>query len=147
MKNQKKIKENLSYFCPYSFEFINHLIGLLGYSQNKYDEINTREKVFEVLTELFNLNIIYVFSWFDKPELEEKKMNVSEILKEIDKAWFFGAKYPDFYSMIMFGYSKWYVDALTELGFDNTVNWKIFVQENIGDIKEWAKEKQPKEER
>lgn len=137
-------EENIGLLSPYSFEFVNHLIGQLGYSQDQYDDTNVKEEVLKVLKLLFELKILRVFDWMNNPELNNKIMSAEDTIKHIDDKWFVGIKYPDFYDIVMIGTQDWYINNLELLGMSHTTNWNTFVKEKIGNLELWIENNRPK---
>src|SRR5690606_40910780 len=125
-------------------ELLPEIIGLLGYGNYQYDDKKTRDDVLSTLKILLELDVIYIFKWFNNPELNEKTMSIDEILSTIDRLWFKGAEYPDIYGIVMFGPQKWYIDNLRKMGLSDTTDWKWFVNNKIGDLEKWIKTNAPK---
>jgi hypothetical protein len=144
IKNEIFNKEFRGLLCPYSFEFLNNLLGLLNYSYNRYDDDKTREEILSILRVLFELRVLYVYKWFAKPELDKINLTIDETLEHIDKIWFKGAKYPDFYGMLIFGNKDWYVEKLKEKGLTETIDWEWFLDNQIPDLEKWIEENRPK---
>ncbi len=100
--------------------------------------------ILNILKFLLELKVIYVFNWGNAQPPNIQDFSNEDVINHIDKNWIIGAKYPDFYSMAMFGSTKWYVDKLEELGMTHTTNWESFVSEKIGDLEKWIEENKPK---
>ena len=137
--------KNVNLFCPGANEFLYDYIYLLGYTDNASNDWKARHIVLSVLKHLLELDIIYIYSWYNQPELKGKRMTIDEIIKKIDNLWFENAIFPDFYNMVMFGSKKWYIEALRKLGMTHTTNWEAFVKETIGDLEQWIEENRPKD--
>jgi len=57
-----------------------------------------------------------------------------------------GADFSDFNSMPMFKHKDWYLNALKEKGLTHTTNWECFVENEIGDFKQWIMKNKPRRE-
>ena len=143
-KNELFKKENIGLTCPETFEFLSEMIGILGYSI--YDSEEVRKEVFETLKILFELDILKIYKWYSRPELNNQQLTIEETLNHIDRIWFKKAEYPDFYNMMMFSGSDWYVKKTKSLGLTMTTNWEWFVENKIrdGDLEKWIEENRPK---
>lgn len=138
-------EKNLDLVCPNPFEFLTELLSLLGYSNKEYNLKTTREDVLETLKLLFELQVLDVHTWYAKPQLNNLDLSIIEKLNHINEIWFKGAKYPDFYNMMIFVSPDWYINQTKELGLTMTTNWKTFVKENIGDLEQWIEKNKPNE--
>lgn len=49
----------------------------------------------------------------------------------------------DFYTIACFETKGWYVNKMRDLGMSPTRNWKMFVEEEIGDLEKWIMENRP----
>ena len=136
--------KNINLFSPYSNELLYDYIYSLEYTDEASKDWKARHVVLSVLKTLFELDVIYVYKWYNQPELKNKKLTINETIIKIDDIWFENAIYPDFYNMVMFGSQKWYVDALEKIGMTHTTNWENFVKEKIGDLEQWIERNRPK---
>ena len=137
-------KEYIGLLCPHSFEFLNHLIGQLGYSQEQYDNLKVKQNVLNVIKLLFDLGILTVHDWVNNKDLNNENLTSVDIINKIDDLWVKGIKYPDFYNIILFGTSGWYVKKLENLGMTPTTNWETFVKDKIGNLEKWIEDNRPK---
>ncbi len=135
--------KNINLFCPNVNEFLYNFIYLIEYSDEASNDWKSRHVVLSVIEILLNFEVIYVYDWIAKPKLKNKKLDNKSIIKEIDEIWFKGAKYSDYYNMVMFGSTRWYVDSLAKLGMTNTTNWEYFVKNKIGDLEKWIEDNKP----
>lgn len=140
--------KNLNLLAPCSNEYLFNYIYLLGYTdedlRNSQNYNNIKYEVIEVLKQLFIIEVIEVQNWCNNSELNNKYLTIEDTIKNIDKIWFEGATFPDFYQMVLFGTPKWYTDKLWELGITHTTNWENFVSDKIGDLKQWIEDNKPK---
>lgn len=135
------------FYIPHSIELLFDFFSKLGIDINREHTKRDKKKVLKVIDALLKQKIIHVYS-IDKEfddSLKRFEITNKEILKRIDEMWFEGAKFPDFYNMVWFGYEKWYIDALNDLGMPNFENWESFVKQKIGDLEQWIEENKPKE--
>lgn len=143
----KKLFKNIDLFCPGTNEFIFDFIYGLGYSDKDLQRLEDRNKIKKevllVIKFLLEIDVIKVKTWLNKTESKEVNDFVNQSIEEINKVWFVNASYPDFYNMVLFGPSDWYYDALKNIGFTETTDWKVFVREKIGDLENWIEEKRP----
>ncbi len=137
-------KENINLLCPYSFEFLNHLIGQLGYNQESYDDLNVKQNVLNTLNYIFDLEILEVYDWINNPQLKNQDMSYKEIVSAIDDLWVKGIEYPDFYGIVLFGPKGWYVKKLEKMGMTHTTDWQNFIEDKIGDLEKWIEKNKPK---
>lgn len=144
----KNLYDNINLFCPGTNEFIFDFIYQLGYSDKDLKKLKGRKKikkeVLEVLQYLIELDILSVKLWLHKPELNKKRISTNQTINEIDKVWFINARYPDFYNMVLFGVPDWYYKSLKKNGFSETMDWKTFVEEKIGNLEQWIENNKPK---
>ena len=146
MTRKEIFKEvNVNLFSPCSNEFLFDFIYLLGYTDKEINDKKIKEDVLSTLEILFNLKIIFIYKWFKESELNDRDLSIGETIAHINRIWFKGATYPDFYNMVMFGSQKWYVDKLWDMGMSHTTNWKWFVENKIGNLEKWIEENRPKE--
>jgi len=139
--------KNSGILCPHAFEFVSFLLGFLGFSEEEYDTPEARNEVLTTLHLLLELDVLAVQTWFAKPELDEKSLSVDEMIKFIDEIWFRGARFPDFYDMVLFTSTDWYEQKLRELGLTYTTDWHFFLDNVIGDLEKWIKENRPKKDK
>ncbi len=138
-------KTNILLYEPYDgvemiyriLENINHL---------EYTTKNARRDGLRVINKLFELELIEVFHWGSyENELRGKKLSIFEKMMYLQELWFIGADFGDLASMPMFKYKDWYVKNLENLGLTHYTDWKVFVEEKIGDIEKWIEKNRPKE--
>ncbi|RXG31858.1 hypothetical protein [Leeuwenhoekiella marinoflava] len=144
--NRKELFQphNMNLLCPHSFEYLHELLGMLGYSSKQYHLQEAREKVFDTLEILFDLEILNIYDWVKKPDLNNKKIPVKKILQEIDTLWDINSEFDHFYDFLIFGNENWYVEQLIKLGLTHTTNWLLFVKYEIGDLENWIEENRPR---
>ena len=138
-------KTNILLYEPYDgvemiyriLENINHL---------ECTTKNARRDGLRVINKLFELELIEVFHWGSyENELRGKKLSIFEKMMYLQELWFIGADFGDLASMPMFKYKDWYVKNLENLGLTHYTDWKVFVEEKIGDIEKWIEKNRPKE--
>jgi len=141
----------LIFFCydNDSVEFLYNFLQELGYDFNKPISNIVKKEVLNIIKELMKLDVIYVFHWGkDNIQMRNKTLSIQETLNYINKSWYENTKYPDYYDMVMFGYKKWYIEKLKDVGYiPNKTNWSEFVKENIGDLEKWIEENKPEDAR
>ncbi len=133
--------QRVGVFCPNINEFLFDFIYNLGYSDSDFLRPDVKIEVLEVIELLLSLDLIYVYKWYN--EIEEKNPSLKGTLEKINRIWFEGATYPDFYNMVIFGSTEWYVQKLENLGMTQTSDWQIFVANEIGDLQSWIYENKP----
>lgn len=144
IKKQDLFKnEYLGLLDPYSFEFLNHLIGLLGFSKTEYNDLKVKRNVLNVLKYMFELDIIQIKSWMNNSFKDDFNMSIEETLNKIDSLWQRNMDFPDFYTIAYFETKEWYVNKIEDLGMTQTTDWKTFVKENIGNLEEWIEINRP----
>lgn len=136
-------KEKIGLFCPGSFEFINHLIGQLGYSQDDYDNENVKESILKFLEFLFELDIIKIYSLEYGYKPNQGSLSKKEALDYINLKWKKNFEYQDFYNLVLIGPQDWYIQKLEALGMTPTTNWITFVEEKIVNLEQWIEENKP----
>ncbi|WP_067032132.1 hypothetical protein [Allomuricauda sp. CP2A] len=138
-------KENLNLFAPNDgVEFIYSILQNLGYRD--FTTKRARSHGLAVIKQLFELDLIEVFSWGENKKLFDNIiLTKNQTLALIDNIWFIGADFSDFISMPMFKHKEWYIEALKKEGLNSTTNWKTFVKEKIGDLEQWIEKNRPKE--
>tara|TARA_R110000868_G_scaffold353024_2_gene614258 strand:- start:21 stop:461 length:441 start_codon:yes stop_codon:yes gene_type:complete len=143
----REVFKNIDLFCPGSNEFLNHFIYTLGYSDIELEspkmEDKIKKEVLITVKHLIELGVLNIKSWYNRPEMSKKEITIDEVMKELDKVWFLGARYPDFYNMVVFGVPKWYDKALKDEGFTINTDWKTFVNLKIGDLEKWIEKNNP----
>jgi hypothetical protein len=129
---------------PETFEFLNLLIGQLGYNREDYNDPEVKKEVLNLIKIILDLDIITVHKWMDDLTLLSEHMTTDEIVKKIDRLWMKSIEYPDFYKIALFGPKDWYKNKLEKMGFTPTTNWKTFVATKIGDLEKWIEYNRPK---
>lgn len=143
-KNELFSSDKIDLLCPQSNELLLDFVYLLGYDDMDLQNQNVKEDTLFVIEQLLEIDILYVHKWYENPKLDNTKLSVKETLDHLDKIWFKGAKYPDFFNMVIFGSKDWYVKKLQSLGMNHTTNWKWFVKNKIGNLEKWIEENRPK---
>ncbi|MFS4456718.1 hypothetical protein [Maribacter sp. 2304DJ31-5] len=138
-------KSDMDLFHPEGIEFISTILFGLGYTYENLSTKQARDGGLEVIELLFDLELIEVFHWGNYNEkLNGTELSKKQILNYIEELWFEGTDVPDFYGMPMFKYKNWYINALKKEGFQfRGMDWKTFVNENIGDLEKWIEENRP----
>ncbi|MDG1571953.1 hypothetical protein OZ410_06465 [Robiginitalea sp. M366] len=140
---------NIDLFCPGTIEFIFDIIYQLGYTDEDLNspskETIVKKDVLKSIKDLMELNVLSVKSWYEKSEFSKENPEIDEIINRIDGIWFKGAKYPDFFNMVLFDVPDWYINTLKDLGMSDTTNWKNFVETHIGDLEQWIKKNKPRD--
>ena len=123
-------------------EFIYSILqnsGITDFASSK-----SRVKGLEIISTLFSMELIEVFHWGEEHEvLKNKNLSKAETLDYIEKVWFVGADFPDFYAMPMFNFKDWYVQNLEKMGLDHYTDWEWFVRNKIGNLEKWIEENRP----
>lgn len=142
MNSELFIDKNIELFMPDGVEYIYNILNNIGWRD--YRSAKAKKEGMEVIKKLFELDLIEVFSFgrFNK-QLKNANLSVDGIMERIDNVWFVGADFSDFIGMPMFKYKDWYLSALNEAGFNDTLEWREFVNEKIGDLQSWIEEKRP----
>lgn len=138
-------KKFINTLSPYYLEYLWDLISVLGFKNSEVNEESTKKSVLKAIQIMLNLKVLKISNWIKEPELNKKRLSINETLENIDRIWFKGANYQDFYDMIMFENQKWYIESLEKAGMNPTTNWKKFVKENIGNLEKWINENKPKD--
>lgn len=60
-------KDYVNLFSPYSNEFLYDYICLLGFTDKSSNDLKARDKVLSVLEQLFKLDVIYIYRWYNNP--------------------------------------------------------------------------------
>ncbi|NJB38200.1 hypothetical protein [Croceivirga sp. JEA036] len=137
-------KKYLDLLAPNGVEYIWGVYMHLGIKDNESSKPNNKRIILDTIKSLLNYSILQVGEWYQRPELNSKKLTVKEIVKNLDEIWNEKATYPDFYDMVYFTTPEWYVNKTKKLGLTMTTDWKTFVKEEIGDLEKWIEENRPK---
>lgn len=140
MKNSDLFTDsNIDLFMPDGVEYIYNVLQNIGWDE--YTSVEAREEGLQVLSRLFEMDLIEVFSFGNyQKKLKNRRLSNNEIINHLRKVWFVGADFNDFLGMPMFKYKDWYLNALKEEGFSDKTDWRRFVDECIGDLEQWIKE-------
>lgn len=136
-------KKYLDLLAPNGIEYIWGVYMHLGISDSEASKPKNKKLVLNVIESLMNYSIIYVKEWYQKLELNSKRLTIEETIHYLDEIWNEKAEYPDFYNMVYFASPDWYIDKTRELGLNMTTDWKTFVNEKIGDLEKWIQENRP----
>lgn len=141
-------EKNIDLFHPEGVEYLYSILQNIGFTEFKSKEART--KGLDIIKNLFGLGLVEIFHWGNQHKvLEGKDLSNKEIMEEIEKIWFVGSDFSDFFGMPMLKYRDWYIEALRDNGFQmRGVNWKTFVSEKIGDmadLRNWIEQNRPKE--
>lgn len=141
MKEVNLFNENyIDLLCPYYVEYLWSITSKL----EENNETNIREKTLEIISQLLDLQIVYVGDeWLDPTTLKKWELSNEAIIDRIKKKWFIGAQFPDLYEIAAFGYKEWYINSLAKADFQKAKNWKTFVSTNIGDLESWIQFNRP----
>lgn len=136
-------EKNIELFSPEGVEFIYNILDSVGITDFK--SLEAKNIGLTIIKKLFGLGLIEVYHWGTYHEdLNGQELSLKQIIALIEKVWFVGADYPDFFGMPMFKYKDWYLKALEKEGLTITTNWKTFVKEEIGDLEQWIEKNRPK---
>ena len=126
-------------------ETFDRIMFSLGYT---YDNISTneaRESALHAIKQMLNYDLIRIHHWGeDNNYFKTQNLSNREILLVLRAKWKMGLDIPDFYGLVIFNLSDWYIIALEEEGMTHTTDWRLFVENKIGDLKQWIEEKRPK---
>ena len=147
MKNEENIfhLKNIDLFMPNDgVEYIYSILQNLGY--HDFTTRIAREHGLNTIRQLFELDLIEVFSWGKHQNLfSNLDFTAQQKMKLIENIWFVGADFSDFVEMVMFKHKDWYLKELVNEGLQTTgVNWKTFVDDRIGDLENWINQNRPK---
>lgn len=132
----------LKFYCPNYIEFLFDFFGDHNIkTDNRYNHVE-KEKVLNDIFELLNDKIIYV-SKIQNKDFDRLNFSNDEIINKIDSLWSEKTKFQEFYDMILFGYEKWYINKLKDLGIEDSIDWERFVNDKIGDLEKWIKKNKP----
>ncbi len=141
MENINIFEEKYSFaVCSEIVEYLPHLFHL----EKHEDKSILKERTLHILKKVLDLDILKVYEWLAKPELNGKFLSTDEIIESIDEIWFEGAEFPDFYAMVIFESTKWYKTKLNALGLTHTTNWDWFIKNKIGNLEKWIDENRSK---
>ncbi|MGO4919482.1 hypothetical protein [Maribacter spongiicola] len=132
------ISNHIDVFCPNSNELLLDFIHNLGY--NNFDSLEVKLDVLRIIEILLDLDLIYRYKWYDK----SLKLNKEQTINNISDIWTENVKYEDFYNMVYFGSTDWYVKKLENLGMSQTTDWRCFVKNKIGDLEKFIQSEKPK---
>lgn len=133
-------------FCPESNETILDFIYLLGYTDLTINTKQCKKDTLALIKVLLELDILEIYKW-GKYEylLKDIHFETNEILLLLERMWFEGIKYSDFYGIAIFGNTDWYVKKIRLEGLTYTTDWKTFVKEKIGNLEDWIQKNRPTE--
>ena len=150
MKEIDIFSEKYSDFFSYddeTIDYLNKIGNTLNYTEEDLKYPKARKEVLDVIRELLKLGIIEVKHWGEDHDLIQKlKLNTDQTLVFLEEVWPKNLEYPDYFGFITLGYKKWYMKKMDELGYVQfNTDWKSFVKEKIGDLKQWIEKNRPKE--
>jgi hypothetical protein len=136
-------EKHIELFMPDGIEFIYNILENICHSKD-FKSTEVKREGLNVISILCDLDIIEVFHWGKlEPNISKTNFSKEDLINFVEKVWFEGANTQDFYSMPMFTYKKWYLDALEKKGLTIFTHWKTFVKEEIGDLEKWIEEVRP----
>ena len=135
---------NLLAYGGDGLEFFHSIMFSLGYSYDDIPSEYARESALLAIEKLFENDLIRIVRWGDDEKFfENKNFTLRESMLIIRAKWISDFSIPDFYGSIIFGLEDWYTNALEKEGITDTTDWKWFVENKIGDLRQFIKENKP----
>ncbi len=163
MKNINLFSNNyINLLFPYYIEYLHDIIGVVKSNKEKINFKEIKEETINIIKKMLEYDILFVID-FDNLKSGKKipisNYSIPDIIKDIDEKWTKDTQFPDFYSIVFFGYNRWYVDGLEKIATNhsiiwkhdilryastnNRIYWRTFVEKKIGDLKEWIETNKP----
>jgi len=142
-KNLSK-KNYIDLLDPYSTECFWHIVSKIKDHDKKIEFSELKLSALHILEYMLENKIVFIIEKItqDKRIIRDKR-TTNEVLKYIDKSWNEETEFIDLYNLAWLGFENWYKNDLIKIGLKETINWKHFVKNNIGDLMNWINENKP----
>lgn len=131
--------KNISLLNPYAIESLYHL-GVFIKDKNLNLELNRlKDLTLEAFTYLIENNIVYVLerNCMGNKEFNKLKLSKNNIIRAAKEKLLSLENFDELYDFFWFKYQDWYRLGLENNGLSYTVNWNKFIEDNIGDLRQW----------
>lgn len=130
--------------CPFNIESLWDIIAKIKDERPKIKYEPLKKNVLNIVAYLLDEKLIFLIDHItnDKKFIKSDLSN-QEVMKMIDIKWESNIEFGELYTLAWFKFEDWYRNALVKKGLTYTTNWKNFVKNEIGDLKEWININKP----